>query len=134
MSIQDLYKRFRKSGYNTAEQALHDAKAVHAFEQLGEECVRIRAEEEQESYFDVYGKPEGISLDEITDLLNRWGCWHVFSEFYNPVTQEWEHADGVGMCVYLNPCDPFENCYVPGLMKEAVKKYEACHDAMCAAV
>lgn len=32
----------------------------------------------------------------------------------------WQHADSIGMCVYADPFDPFENAYVNDLMRNAL--------------
>jgi hypothetical protein len=93
--------------------------------------VRLRAEPEQESYFDVYGEPEGytgihgkrVSAEdahkELAEILDRDGAWVVIAE-YRIGDDEWEHADSVGMCSYADPLDPVQNCYVADLMQSAL--------------
>lgn len=83
--------------------------------------VRLRAEPESESLASVYG-------DEIAErereYAGRWGVWWVVSEvnFGNEaIGDKWEHADSIGMCVYENPLDPFQNCYVVDLMAAALR-------------
>ena len=126
----------------TALEAWRTAKTVVEF--TNRECgehdepgegsdVRLRVEEEQESYFDVYGEPDGyegmhgrrVSAEqerkEMVETLDRDGCWRVFSEFWNPETEEWEVADSVGMNTgYSDPTSWRENCYVPDLMQAAL--------------
>lgn len=86
--------------------------------------VRLRALPETESYFDVYGEPDSAQeRQEIIDQIESNGCWFVVSEFY--ADGSWHHADSVGMCVYSNPLDPSENCYVEGLMDSAVRASES---------
>jgi hypothetical protein len=87
--------------------------------------VRIRAEEEQESYFDVFGNPDSPEeRQEIVDRLNLNGCWCVTSEFMGD-DGRWHHADSIGMCTgYQNVLDPEENDYVCDLMASAVNALE----------
>ena len=49
---------------------------------------------------------------------------------------KWEVVDSIGMCVYANPLDPFENCYVPDLMASALKHIPQSGnvDEMCTAL
>lgn len=131
----------RRHGYKSLE-AWRTSKAVYAFSQR--ECmefeepgegsdVRLRLESEQESYFDVFGEPEGyvgrygrrVSAEqerkEMVESLDRDGCWIVISEFWNPETKEWEMADSIGMNTgYSDPTSWRENCYVPDLMQSAL--------------
>lgn len=99
--------------------------------------VRLRAEEEQESYMDCYGEPEAYTdingrrvsaekaREELCELLDSKGCWWVCSEVWTG--DEWEHADSIGMCAgYDDPLSPFENCYVPGLMRAALDQISVC--------
>jgi hypothetical protein len=81
--------------------------------------VRLRALPETESYFDVFGEPDSAQeRQEIIDQIESNGCWLVVSEFY--ADGQWHHADCIGMCVYSNPLDPAENCYVEDLMRAAI--------------
>jgi hypothetical protein len=82
--------------------------------------VRLRAEEETESYFSVYGKPESEKeRQEMLETLERTGCWCVISEFY--YNGAWHFSDSVGLCTgYENPLDPEENTYVVDLMRAAI--------------
>ncbi len=100
-----------------------------------DENVRIRAEIEQDNYFSVYGR-ENISKEEdaeIERMIELWGMYCVISEYLDN-DGEWQIADSVGMCIYENPLNPFENEYVIDLMKSALDKREAILDQMCAAV
>lgn len=96
--------------------------------------VRIKAEPELENYFSVYGEPGAYvngygrrvtaeqAREEIVRQLDRDGCWYVYAQ-YKVDSDEWQDADGVGMCVgYNDPCDPFENCYVIDMMRDALGK------------
>ncbi len=125
------YADFRKIGY-TAERALANAKTLAKFrdyEENGWEArgIRLRAEQETESYFDVYGKPDSTQeRDRLIDIFDRLGVWCVISEIYNEDSGKWEHVDSIGMCTgYENPTSPFENDYVIDLMDAAVKAYES---------
>jgi hypothetical protein len=130
-----LYRRFRESGFTPihAASAARTLEAFNALESLG--LVRIIAREEQESYFDVYGEPEGYTdingrqvsaheeREEMIRILERDGLWCVASQLNRGTEEEpdWETVDSVGVCMgYSDPCSPFENCYVPDLMSAAV--------------
>jgi hypothetical protein len=130
--VKNLYAKFRKdsptlwTGRN-AELALSQAKTLSVFRTLEDQgLVRITAEPEEESYFDVYGKPDNErERQSIVEALERDGCWYVQTEYFSPESEEWEHADSIGMCVYDDPTSPFENCYVIDLMREAIDKLTA---------
>lgn len=110
------------------------AKTLEAWEPLEDAgLVRLTAEPEEESYFDVFGDPEGYTrLDgkRVTAVeakqaleasIERDGCWYVMSEYWNGA--EWVNADSIGMCAgYANPMDPFQNCYVVDLMRAAIER------------
>ncbi len=141
MSAKELvrdYSRFRGAGYGAA-QSLRAAKACAEFRKLESAgLVRVRYEEEQEDYFSVFGEPEGYTdlngkrvsakqeREEMCRTLERDGCWIVFTEYRASESDAWAIADSVGMCSgYKNPVSPTENCYVPDLMRAAVKAVEA---------
>lgn len=88
------------------------------------DLVRLRIEPEQENYFDVYGKPDNDQEKaRIERELERCDCWWIVAEVNegDEITgDKWEHADSIGMCVYDNPLDPFENDYIPDLMRAAL--------------
>ena len=131
------YYRFKAQGGGivgkSALWALRDAKTLAAWREA--ECaglVKIEAEPEQESYFDVFGEPEGYTnvqghevtaeqeRKEICEQLDRNGCWCVVTYYWED--HEWHRADSIGMCTGCNdPCSPFENCYVTGLMRSALE-------------
>lgn len=118
------YKKFRKLGYS-ASNSLHNAKAVIAFEELESQgVVRIAAEYEQEDYFSVYGKPDSAKeYKAICDLLESKGCWYVFTQVKCICCEQWITVDAIGMIIEDNPTSPYENCYAPDLMNEAVRHY-----------
>lgn len=66
-SLRSYFRRFLDSGaYCTppgrAACALSSARTLAEFERAqADGIVRIRAEHEQENYFDVYGKPEAYT-------------------------------------------------------------------------
>lgn len=81
--------------------------------------VRLRSEPERENYFDVYGEPDDErERASIVAEIERNGCWWVVSEYWDG--EDWQLADSIGMCVYANPLDPFQNCYVVDLMASAL--------------
>ena len=128
--VSKLFVSARRAGYS-ALAAYRVAKTVLAFE--ARDDVRIVMAEECDSYFDVYGDPEGY-LDvngrrhsaadehkETEDLIERLGCWIVSSEARDAQTGEWETVDSIGMNTgYENPADWRENWYVPDLMQSAL--------------
>jgi len=111
-----------------AEMALRDARILAEWRELESEGkVRLIAEPEQESYFDVYGEPDSEKERKaIVEALEDKGCYWVASEYLttcdNDEHEVWEQADSIGMCVYDDPTDPFENCYVIDLMSSAIDK------------
>ena len=87
--------------------------------------VRLVAEPEREDYFAVFGREDNEKYQKAMEqTLERDGCWHVFSQVNHGSESgdKWVFADGVGMCVYRNPLDPFENDYVIDLMRSALDK------------
>lgn len=147
--IQKTCKELQSLGF-TALDAWRTAQTVCEFE--SRMCgvfddpesrirdVRICQKPDDDSYFDVFGEPEGytdingrrVSAEderkEIERQLELDGCWIVYSEVWNPETEEWEIVDSVGMNTgYNNPCSWKENWYVPDLMRAAldeVKKFD----------
>jgi hypothetical protein len=132
--ITSLYAKARKAGYPAA-QALRAAKIVNDWQSLESDGkVRMEINPEEDSYFDVYGEPDAyegengkrVSAEqakvELVDLLDRWGCYYVVTEYLD-ANGEWQHADFIGMCVYLDPADWRENWYIPDLMAEAIRLY-----------
>ena len=129
------YRRFRRDAMLPAAEAWRAAKIVRAFDayESDGEC-RIELHEEQESYFDVYGEPDGYVGDcgrrvsakearaEIVRQIEQTGCYCVVVKVRNPRTGDFEHLDSVGMCVgYVDPNSPYQNPYVIDLMAAAVE-------------
>lgn len=133
-----LYNRFRAAGYRPAE-ALRAVRAVTEFEPLADaELVRLRLEQEQESYFSVYGEPEGYTdangrkvsaeqeREELCATIERDGCWCLVADYRASTIEPWRVCESVGMLTgYGNPCDPFQCCYVPDFMRAAVDAVRA---------
>lgn len=132
--VLQYYRKFRQHspfmlvGRN-AELALQSAKTLFRFEQLeAMGKVRLRMEDEQEDYFSVYGEPETQKqYDEILHQLEIYGCYWITSEYNDHCSKcdrdDWEQSDSIGMCIYKNPLDPFENGYVIDLMKSAIEHF-----------
>jgi hypothetical protein len=132
------YTQFRKAGYLPI-QALRASKTLLAWEELeAQELVRLRADPEEENYFDVYGEPDGyvdgngrrVSAEQERKELEREielnGCWFVRSEYRATPDDEWERADSIGMLTgYRDPLSPFQNNYVIDLMRAAIDAVEA---------
>jgi DNA primase large subunit len=116
------YRRFRDLGY-TAQYAIRAAKIIYQFRELeSDELVRLIAQQETEDYFSVYGR-ENISKQEdkhIQELIDTWGCWHIRSEYRNK-NDQWQRADSIGMCIYKDPKDAFDNVYIIDLMQSAIE-------------
>lgn len=116
---------------NQAAFALRAAKTLRGWRELESAGkVRLIQEPEQENYFDVYGEPDTEQEKEaIVEALDRNGCYWIATEYQQTCscgeTEQWEQADSVGMCVYDDPTDPFENCYVIQLMESAIEKVRA---------
>lgn len=129
--IHKLYAQFRAHppfmlvGQNAA-LALSSARTLARFRELESRgLVRLYAEPEMENYFDVYGREDSPKLQkQMEETLERLGCDYVVAEWRSEDQGEWEHADGVGMCVYEHSTDPFENCYVIQLMQSAIDALE----------
>lgn len=137
---RDYFRRFLASGGycippGRAACALAKARIFEQWRDAEEAgLVRLRAEPEDESYFSVYGEPGGyrdarghwVSAEEerkaIVEQIERDGCWCVLSEVWTG--ERWEVADSIGMCIYSNPCDPFQNDYVPDLMSSALMRIQ----------
>ena len=108
-----------------AEMSLRSARIIARFKDLESRgVVRISSEEEQESYFSVYGEPDTEKeRNSILDTIERLGCVYVLTEWFDG--EEWNHADSIGMCIYEDPESPFENCYVADLMSSAIEQIDA---------
>lgn len=127
--------RFRKLGHR-ATDAWRDSLTVARFG----ECkvlpdvssppevpaVRIRAIPEEESYFSVFGEPDDKrDRAAMVDILDTYGCWTILSEAFDPLSGEWTVADSLGMNTgYHDPASPFENAYVPDMMRAALALME----------
>ncbi len=135
--IEKYYRNFREYGWDQAVWALRNAKTLARFEELeAEGRVKIVADPECENYWSIYGEPEGYvngygrrvspeeERKEIEEWIERFGCWFVVALYLDPFTGEWEHADSIGMCIYDDPTDPYENCYVPDLQRSAIRELE----------
>ena len=126
-----IYKRLREQGY-PASIALSKAKAIAEFEDAAQfvpAIVRLRAEEEIESYFDVYGEPDSeADRKSIVEEIERNGCVCIIGEYLDPISRKWTVAASIGFCIYHRPLDPIENIYVPDIMREtldALRKADA---------
>jgi len=134
-----VYRNLKSNGGGivgeSSKQALREAKIILAFREEEEnENVRLRVCHELDNYFDVYGDPDGyvnaqgkhVSAEkeraEIERQIERCGCMLVVSE-YKDDEGDWQIADSIGMCIYEDPTDPFQNCYVPELMAQALDKF-----------
>lgn len=142
--IKKLYRQARKAGY-PASHALRVAKTVSRFQELKAlGLVEMRAEPEDENYFDIYDEPEAYTntygkrvtakeaRKEIEDILERDGCWWTGAYWRLSTKDEWELADSCGMHIgYSNVLDWQQNWYVPDEMRSAIDEYDkASYDAL----
>lgn len=120
MNKQKAYARFRAHGHD-ALRAWCKTVILSRWDELEKAgLVRLASDEEQESYFDVYGTPDDEKeRKSIEHYLDLWGCFCVYTE-YKGVDGEWRPADSIGMCVYEDATDPFDNEYVVDLMDAAI--------------
>ncbi len=122
-------KPFMRYGQD-AVSSLDAARTILRFRELEDAgAVRIRSEHQSENYFDIFGEPDtDKERKEIIDSIDRNGLHWVTSEVCSRCEEcedeQWEHADSVGMCIYSDPCDPYENSYVVDLMKAAIEQAE----------
>lgn len=137
MNTLNTYAKFRHAGY-PAQQALRYAKTLRTWEQADYKgLVKIEAKAEYENYFDVYGEPNGYTdqhgryhsaedeRKEIEQEIEQKGCWYVVTYYRMDEGDEWQQADSIGMCIYNDPCSPFENAYAADLMQSALAAIEA---------
>lgn len=136
-TLRREYTRFRQGG-GTAKGALYCAKTVVAWREMEQAgLVRVKAEPEQESYFDVYGEPEGYEgangrrvtaeqeRKELIESFERDGLWFVTSEYFDGRT--WCQADSIGMIDLPNPLCPYASGgYVTDLMQAALDRVAQC--------
>ena len=116
----------------TGRGNVRDEQIIKQFAELeAKGLVRLRAEQEQDDYFDAMGVSDDPAMDaELRQTIERDGCWCSISEFKN-ANGEWEIADSCGFHVgYKNVLDPRENVYVIAEMEQAiVKSFEAHENA-----
>ena len=132
MDKRQEYRRLRRFGWKPA-QAWRAAETMVQFERAEDAgLVRLLVEPEHESYFDVYGEPDGYvdqygrrhsaedERREIIELIESEGCWYVASEVLCPCCHQWTIVEGVGMIIADLPQDPARNVYAPELMRSAL--------------
>lgn len=128
--LRNYFQRFLETGAYCAPPgrsacALTGARTLLKWEELESAgLVRLRAEPESDSYFDVYGEPDSKrERESIVESIERDGCWCVVAEYLDDQKGTWQHADSIGMCVgYSDPTSPWQNCYVIDLMASAIGK------------
>lgn len=139
-SIQRIYRRMRDSGTNPV-WALRSARIIHQFNSICDSrdnlepedigAVRIVSEYDSEPYdpgdmlepfcgSDGRWRSREENEKELNHMLETYGNYVVMSQVWNG--HEWEMVDSIGGCAgYHDPCSPFENCYVPDLMRAAIE-------------
>src|SRR5687767_13706853 len=98
--LRDYFRRFLEAGaYCTppgrAACALDNARTLLEWDALeADGLVRLRAEPECESYFDIFGAPAYVNIHgrrvsaeqaraEIVEQIERDGCWWVVAEYFD---------------------------------------------------
>ena len=99
---------------HAARIALESAKTLglwHAYEDA--DLVRLRAIPD--------GSPD-LSWADERDMryVEIHGVWVVLAEYRH--ADKWHVADSLGGCIYADPLDPFENCYIPEMMDAAIRQ------------
>lgn len=136
MTTAQYYAKARRHGYNAAAAyRLATTLVTWDAHDTGTQ-VRLRCVEECENYYDVFGAPEAYTdvhgrrvsatdaRKEIDDLLDLHGCWFLVAEFSTDHGETWHVADTIGMCTgYV--LSPYENGYVPDLMRAAMSAHAA---------
>ena len=140
----EMYRKCRKHKPfmlvgRDAECSLSAARTILRFLELESDgLVRMRAEPEEESYFDVYGDgelhhaernghpiPYEQAKKELIEMLDLHGVWWTVAEWRPDENCEWFQADSCGMHAgYEDALDPFENCYVVQEMQSAIDALE----------
>lgn len=138
-----MYRRCRESKPfmlvgSDAKCSLDAARTIIAFRKAeADGLVRLRAEEEQESYLDVYGDSvlDGMERNghplsredarkDLLETLDREGVWCSISEWFDG--DDWQMADSCGMHTgYRDPLCPFQNCYIVDGMRAALDALNA---------
>jgi hypothetical protein len=130
--IKEYYYKFKAAGMGHivgeyAKCALYNARTLYQFEQFEHKglCKMVLGYE-QEDYFSVYGEPDTeAERKAIVDVIERLGLYYIAVEVWNPSAGVgWDQVDSIGMCIYNNPLDPFENDYVISLMAAAIERIE----------
>ena len=80
-------------------------------EELYDGRARICVAPEEESYFSVYGEPEGYTdadgnevtseqeHDSIVELIDRDGLWYYFAQVKCKCCGQWETVESIGMVI-----------------------------------
>jgi hypothetical protein len=105
-----------------AECSLDAARSVLAFRELeADGRARIVAEPDAMPY--DFGDMECTDAEKERILSD--GVWNVSVQVWRGCCEcgrgEWETVDCIcGNAGYSDPCSPYENCYVPDMMRAAV--------------
>jgi hypothetical protein len=134
IEIGDYFHRFLESGaYCTPPGrtvcALANARTLIEWKSAGDR-VRLYAEVEQESFADVFGKD---IYEREKETIEMWGCHWVRAEYLAP-DGKWTFGDSIGMCVYPDPLDPFQNEHVPDLMRATLDQMKEAWETAGAAI
>ena len=130
--LKTVYLYLRKLGWKAGDAfQCYKAKTLFSgLENPDEDAeigsVRIKWEQENESYFDVYGEPETEEEREsIVHAIETYGCWVVCSQVRK--ISGWETVDSVGMIV--GEPDTFDgNPYLLDLMRAAIRASANCEE------
>ena len=133
MTVHSLYRQFRKTppfiivGEN-ALQALNAARVVKRWQELeanGDLAIRMLFDHDSDASF--YDDWEDLSERTREQFKADYyaDCWIVQTVVIDEFGTE-TVVDSVSGCSgYDDPCSPFENCYVVGMMETAIKHIDS---------
>lgn len=133
MSTASLYRDFRRHspfmlvGHN-AEQAIKAARILSRWRELeAAGLVKIEAEPDSDPDPSFYDTWEHLSERSRRELKRAYceDCSVVTTSYRCNDCGEWKDVDSICGCSgYDDPCSPFENAYVIGLMETAIARVD----------
>ena len=131
--LHSLYRQFRKSspfmlvGEN-ATQALNAARVIKRWQELeasGDVAISKQFDHDSDASFYDYWEHLSERTREQLKADYSADCWVVQTVVIDEFGTE-TVVDSIGGCSgYDDPCSPFENCYVVGMMETAIKHIDA---------
>ena len=131
MTRLELYRKFRKNMPfmligESAKCAIDAAKTVERFYGLGfAGTVKIESVPDYSpdpSFYDSWHHLSERTRDKLKQEYCD-NCYGVVVSVACPHCGEWQEVDSIWGCAgYDDPCSPFENYYVVGMMKSAIER------------